>query len=166
MKMELKKWDMEYMQDLIRICNEVDRSYLSDRLPCPYTQEDARQWIGMTSEKDGVRGIYRAILVDGEVVGNISIDQKTDVNRKDAEIGAMLAANQWSKGIMTYSVEQMCKLAFEELDIIRITAQVFEPNKASQRVLEKNGFVLEGIMKNAVCKGDNIYDLRIYAKYR
>lgn len=65
---------------------------------------------------------------------------------------------------MTEAARQICRLAFEALDIIRITGLVYEPNIASRRVLEKNGFTLEGIMKNAVVKDGNVYDLCVYGK--
>ena len=39
MKIELKKWSIEDKESLIRICNTIDRNYLSDRLPNPYTKE-------------------------------------------------------------------------------------------------------------------------------
>jgi len=39
---------------------------------------------------------------------------------------------------------------------------VYEPNIASRRVLEKNDFILEGVMKNAVVKNNNIYNLCVY----
>lgn len=65
---------------------------------------------------------------------------------------------------MTQAAKQICEIAFADLDIIRITGLVYEPNIASRRVLEKNGFVLEGIMKNAVVKGEDIYNLCVYGK--
>lgn len=33
MRVELRKWSMADKQALITICNQIDRSYLSDRLP-------------------------------------------------------------------------------------------------------------------------------------
>ena len=63
-------------------------------------------------------------------------------------------------------MRQICTIAFNELDIIRITGLVYKPNKASQRVLEKNDFTLEGVMKNAVYKDGNIYDMCIFGKVR
>ena len=72
----------------------------------------------------------------------------------------------WSKGIMTEAAGQICRIAFEALDIIRITGLVYGPNIASRRVLEKNGFTLEGIMKNAVVKNENVYDLYVYGKLK
>ena len=48
---------------------------------------------------------------------------------------------------MTKAVSEITKIVFDKLDIIRITGIVYKPNIASQRVLEKNDFVLEGIKK-------------------
>ncbi len=67
---------------------------------------------------------------------------------------------------MTEAVRQICKLAFSKLDIIRISGAVYEPNTASRRVLEKNGFSLEGVRENAVFKSGNIYDLCLYGKLK
>lgn len=165
MKIELKKWTFDDKEALAKICNEVNRSYLANRLPHPYTESDAEWWLNMVQAKDGKEGVFRAIVVDGEIVGNISVEKKEDVYAKDAEVGYLLNTGDWSKGIMTNAVEQICEIAFRELDIIRITGLVYEPNIASRRVLEKNGFELEGIMKNAVCKNGMIYNLCIYGKY-
>lgn len=122
MRVELKKWSVDLKEDLIRICNQVDRTWLSDRLPNPYTIESADWWLKMVGEKEGKEGIFRAILLDGKVVGNISVT--------------------------------------------RLTAKVYEPNTASARVLEKNGFALEGRMRKAAKKVGQIYDVFIYGRVR
>lgn len=166
MKIELKKWNITYKYDLIRLCNAVNRNYLSNRLPYPYTESDAEWWLNHVQEMDGTTGLFRAVAADGKIIGNISVEQKTDVHCKDAEIGYMLDSDLWSRGIMTEAVKQICQMSFEQLDLIRLTGLVYKPNTASQKVLEKNNFILEGIMKNAVYKDNNIYDLCIYGKYK
>lgn len=90
MNVKLEKWTQEFKPELIKICNEVDRSYLSNRLPYPYTEESADWWLGMISEHDGKDGIFRAIVADGKIVGSISVEQKSDVYCKDGEIGYLL----------------------------------------------------------------------------
>ena len=95
----------------------------------------------MATEHDGKDGIFRAIVVDDKVVGNIAVEQNSDVRCKD-------------------------KLAFDELDIVRISGTVYLPNTASQRVLEKNGFESEGVRKNAVYKDGKLYDLCLYGKLK
>ena len=163
---KLVKWTEEIKPELIKICNEADRSYLSDRLPYPYTEESADWWLGMVSEHDGKDGVFRAIAADGKIVGNISVEQKSDVYCKDGEIGYLLMTDYWSRGIMTEAVRQICAAAFSELDIVRITGLVYAPNTASIRVLEKNGFVREGLQRNAVYKDDKIYDLCLFGKLK
>ncbi|GAB6169563.1 GNAT family N-acetyltransferase [Clostridium carnis] len=165
MEFKLKKWEVEDKNRLTKICNEINREYLSNRIPYPYTEDDATWWINMTGEQEGKEGIFRAIIVDGNYVGNISVERKSDVSCKDAEIGYLLLTEKWSNGIMTKAVKEICEIAFDKLDIVRITGLVYKPNIASQRVLEKNDFVLEGIMRNAVFKNGNIYDMCIYGKY-
>ena len=166
MNVKLIKWTQENKHELIKICNEVDRSYLSNRLPYPYTEESADWWLGMVSEHDGKDGVFRAIAADGKIVGNISVEQKSDVYCKDAEIGYLLLTDCWSKGIATEAVRQICAEAFSELDIIRITGLVYAANIASARVLEKNGFAREGLQRNAVYKDGKIYDLCLFGKLK
>lgn len=166
MKLELRKWTKAEKDDLIRICNEVDRSNLSDRMPKPYTEESADWWLDMVSEHDGRDGLFRAISVDDVIVGNISIEQKEDVYRRDGEIGYLLLEKYKRQGIMTEAVRRICELGFSELNILRITGVVYAPNLASRRVLEKNGFLQEGMQKNAVYKDGKVYDLCLYGKLK
>ena len=164
MEVQLRKWRQEDKERLIKICNGTDRSYLADRLPSPYTEKDAVWWLGMVGEQDGKTGIFRAIVADGVYVGNISVEQKSDVYRRDGEIGYLLLTDYLSRGIATEAVRQICLTAFEELDIIRITGNVYEPNEASKKVLKKNGFIHEGTLKNAVTKDGKTYNLCIFGK--
>ena len=166
MTLELIKWSPALKQELIDICNDVDRTFLSNRLPYPYTEESADWWLGMVSGHDGKDGVFRAISVDGKIVGNISVEQKADVYCKDGEIGYLLLTAYRSRGIMTEAVRQICKISFSELDIIRITGLVYAPNIASRKVLEKNDFVQEGLQRNAVFKDDKVYDLCVYGKLK
>lgn len=162
----LRKWNRCDALALSLLLDGIDRRYLSDRLPHPYTLTDGEQWLDMVLKQEGKAGIFRAVMVDGELAGSVSVEQKSDVYRKDAEIGYLLSAGHRSKGIMTESVRQICPIAFRELDILRITGLVYEPNAASRRVLEKNGFVPEGLMRNAITKDGSTYNLCIYGKLK
>lgn len=67
---------------------------------------------------------------------------------------------------MTEALRLFCEETFQIPDLLRISARVFSPNAASRRVLEKNGFLLEGCMRRAVRKDGNIWDLCIYGKLK
>ena len=156
--MELRHWTQADAMELTSLCNAVDRRFLSDRLPNPYTEKDAEEWLKMVTDNDTITGIYRAIVYDGKLIGSISVEKKDD----DAEIGYMLHNDYSNKGIGTEAVRQVCSIAFKILSLEQITANVFQPNIASIRVLLKNGFKYKGAIPNAVIKDGYVYDLLIY----
>ena len=156
--MELRHWTLSDKMELTNLCNAVDRRFLSDRLPYPYTEKDAEKWLKMVTNNDAITGIYRAIVYDGKLIGSISVEKKDD----DAEIGYMILNDYSNNGIGTEAVRQICSIAFKVLSLEQITANVFQPNIASIRVLQKNGFKHKGTLPNAVAKEGNDYDLFIY----
>ena len=156
--MELRQWALPDAKELTNLCNAVDRHYLSDRLPNPYTEKDAREWLEMVFENEAVTGIYRAIVCNGKLIGSISVERKDD----DAEIGYMLLHKYSNKGITTKAVKQICTIAFKVLSLEQITAIVFQPNIASIRVLQKDGFKYTASTPDAVIKDGHVYDLLIY----
>ena len=123
---------------------------------------NAEDWLCRVSQNEAFSGIYRAIIADEKVVGSISVEQKEDVYRIDGEIGFMLHGDYCNKGIMTEAVRQMCTIAFRDLPIERITANIFQSNTTSMQVLRKNGFVHEATLRNAVIKNNEIYNLCIF----
>ena len=158
LKLELRHWTQADAMELTSLCNAVDRRFLSDRLPYPYMEKDAEEWLKMVTDNDTITGIYRAIVYDGKLIGSISVEKKDD----DAEIGYMILNEYTNKGIATEAVKQICSIAFKALSIEQITANVYQPNIASIRVLLKNGFKYKGTIPNAVIKDGNVYDLLIY----
>ena len=151
---------------LQQLCNAVNRRYLSDSLPKNYTIFDAKWWLNRVVKGDGKDGLWRAIVVDGQLIGSISLERKSGNFRIDSELGLMLLDEYSNRGIATFAVGQICREAFATLDIHRITACVFSPNEASQRVLLKNDFRLEGTLHAAAIKDGNIYDVCIYGSVK
>ncbi|MFI3237195.1 MAG: GNAT family protein [Lachnospiraceae bacterium] len=164
MKIELKRLKQSDREEMVDLYNAVDRKYISNRIPSPYTLEAADRWLKILTESDEKESISRAIILNGKIIGNISVEKKTDIYGRDGEIGYMLYKEYSGRGIMTEAVKQMCEIAFAQLDIIRITGCVFAANIASAKVLQNNGFLLEGTMKQAVTKNNTVYDLNIYGK--
>ena len=143
MTITLHTWSTSDKPALMALCNAVDRTFLSDRLPYPYTEADADWWLGMVAENDGKEGVWRSVWADGELVGSISVERKAGDDKVVGEIGYMILTPFWAHGIGTEAVRQICGIAFQELDLDRIIGQVFPENAASARVLEKNGFQSE-----------------------
>ena len=165
MNIELIPWTQADPDDIARIFTCVDRSYLADGLPTPYTRDHVEKWLSEeVLPNEGVRGLFRIIRVDGQCVGDVQIRCKEGAYRRDADLGYVLLDEYKGQGVMTEAVGRICAEAFEKLDILRISARVYAPNLASRRVLEKNDFQLEGVMRRAVCKGDKVYDMLLYGR--
>ena len=152
MTISLHPWTLTDKPALMALCNAVDRTFLSDRLPNPYTEADADCWLGMVAENEGKEGVWRSIRADGNLIGSISVERRDGNGRCIGELGYMILTPWWSKGIGTEAVRQMCGIATRELGLTQITATVFVGNRASGRVLEKNGFRLEETKAGAVVK--------------
>ena len=162
MTIDLHKWTSADREALMTLCNAVDRTFLSDRLPYPYTEADADWWLGLVTENDGKEGVWRAIVMDGQIVGSISVERMAEDQRNVGSIGYMILTPFWSQGIGTEAVRQICGIAFRELALERIIGKVFPENLASARVLEKNGFRLEETKVGAEVKGWKAMDVITY----
>ena len=57
----------------------------------------------------------------------------------------------------------LTRWGIEQFDLVRVDAHVFAPNAGSARVLEKNGYVLEGRLRKRVEKRGEILDALVYA---
>ena len=69
-----------------------------------------------------------------------------------ADIGYWLGEPFWGKGYMTDAIRLVCHLSFKYLNAVRVYAPVFAGNIGSRRALEKNGFSLDGTIRNHVNK--------------
>jgi ribosomal-protein-alanine N-acetyltransferase len=134
---------------------------LMDRFPSPYTMEAAINWVEALIDQDPM--INFAITINDEVIGGIGIEPRQDVYRKTAIIGYWLSEELWGRGIMPEAVKLVTKYAFTQFDFIRLQASVYSKNPASMRVLEKAGYVKEGVMRNAVIKHGEVMDEHLYA---
>jgi [ribosomal protein S5]-alanine N-acetyltransferase len=144
--------------------NEKISRNLRDGFPHPYTEEDAENFLQKFTNQNPVT--FFGIDYNNEYVGNIGLVPGQDIYRKSAEIGYFIGEPYWNKGIVTTAVNLITEYGFNHLDIIRIHTGVFEYNEASMHVLEKCGFVKEGVFRKSVFKQNQIWDEVRYAKLK
>ncbi len=134
-------------------------------IPSPYLVADADFWIRKRIEhtrKQGKEVTFAIRDDDAGLIGVIGADGYEFGLNHRAEFGYWLARPYWGKGIMTDAVKAYVHYAFTELELLRLTAHVFAFNPASARVLEKNGFKLEGHLRKHFCKDGNLIDAHLY----
>ena len=162
MNFTLRSFRDSDLASLVKYANNYNvAKFLTDQFPHPYTEEDGRKFISGVSNNSPTNVF--AIDVDGEVIGAIGIFPQSDIHKKNAEMGYWLAEPFWGNGITSRAIRETVEYGFKTFDIIQIFARPFSTNPASQRVLEKAGFVCEARLKNAYYKNGNYMDELIYA---
>lgn len=158
----LRPWRKSDLPSLLTYAdNDEIAKQLTDRFPHPYTEESGRKFIEMASAASPEQIL--AIEVNGEACGAIGLHPQEDIFKKNAELGYWLAEPYWGKGIMTRAVRRMVRYGFRNFQIDRIFARPYGSNKASQRVLEKCGFILEGRFEKTLFKKGRYEDELVYA---
>lgn len=131
-----------------------------DRLPFPYTETDANAFIAYASVQ--LEQNEFCIEINNEAAGNIGFVCGMDVERFNAEVGYWLSENYWNEGIMSVALKEAIIHYFQQTEIMRLYASVYEFNTASMRVLEKVGFQKTGIHHKACFKNEQFIDTHYY----
>jgi ribosomal-protein-alanine N-acetyltransferase len=158
----LRSWRQSDKADLIRNANNrrVWRN-LTDMFPHPYTEADADTWL-LIANAEG-RSIHLAIEFNGAVVGGIGSIAGEGIAVATADFGYWLGEPHWGQGIATAAASALVAHLMAERRFARLQAPVFAWNPASMRVLEKVGFVREGVLHNSVSKDGALIDSVMYA---
>ena len=160
---------------LRQITGEDDKSLfevLSDEDTCEYLTHNAvndiefikRMIPGMQmffDEKQRIRwGI--AQKQDNSIIGHCGF---FDIDRSNccAEISYCLKNGLWGQGIMTEALDAMLKFGFEDYGLNRIVAKVIIGNVRSIKVMQKLGFVQEGILRESLYKNGQYHDLLVFS---
>ncbi len=89
--------------------------------------------------------------LEAKLIGIIEI---RDIDREHsvAELSFWLAVAAWGKGYMSEALKPVLYCGFETLSLNRIYAYHMVRNPASGKVLQKNGFKLEGLLRQRIRK--------------
>lgn len=118
----------------------------------------------MAAEEGGVRvAIQRR--ADGRFLGWCSLSQWNPTYRS-ASLGLCLDEPAWGLGYATEAAGALLDWAFEELDLIRVQAEVDTRNAACVRVLEKLGFSREGMLRQNCIVAGEVSDSYVYGLLR
>lgn len=161
----LRHWTVRDKASLVRYANnrKIWMS-LRDAFPHPYTEASAEAFLEMVGRQDPVT--FFAIATSDEAIGGIGVSIGADVHRRTAELGYWLAEPFWGRGIVSEAVSAFTDYAFDQFDLVRIHAEPYAVNAASCRVLEKSGYVAEGLMRSNAIKDGRLLDQWLYAKVR
>jgi len=138
-----------------------------DNFPSPYTEKDAKELIAQNLKWYKEKNFLNFVIdIDGQAVGAIGSSMIKNTPFM-ISFGFWLGEKYWGKGIMTEAIKIYTKYVFATFkDIQRIEASVYSWNEGSKKVLIKNGFKLEGILRKSVQKDGKIIDKYMFSKLR
>ncbi|MGB7558654.1 MAG: GNAT family N-acetyltransferase [Nitrososphaeraceae archaeon] len=142
-------------QDITHLLMNYNVSKHLWEIPNPYSIDDALEFIKCAnSDFNTLKALHFAIESkiiprsrnNLKFVGTISI-KKIDLVNKKADLGYWIGEQYWGRGIATECLKLIIDYAFSaELGLKQLCAYVFPENKASIRVLEKNGMNKVGVV--------------------
>lgn len=119
-------------------------------------------WKLMTSIKETKDHIENMIKREGEgtyLYASIALKSTNEIigtamifnfsrEAKHAEIGYVIKKDSWGKGYGTETVGLLSDFSFSTLKLHKLHANIVDTNYGSGKVLEKNGFELEGRLRD------------------
>ena len=157
----LRSWRPTDLDSLVHHANNRNVWItLRDRFPHPYTVEAGKAWLSFSAAEDPPTSL--TIDVEGTAVGGIGVVLGLDVHSHSGEIGYWLGEAYWGRGIASAAVQGFVPWAAQTFGLTRFFAEVFETNASSMRVLEKSGFVREGLLRHQVRKDGRYLDQAVY----
>ena len=148
-RLYLRKYKLEDLENYYKLksCKEV-WTY-STFIPLKEKDEARLLLSNLINDRKDKKYVFMALYKrdSNEFIGEAGIiGYNPSANR--CVIGYNLLPQYWNKGYATEITENLIKYAFEFLRIERVEALALQINKASCKVLEKSGFILEGVLRN------------------
>ena len=98
------------------------------------------------------------IFDDTTHVGNIVISGLSSYHRK-AELTYVIGeTNYWGKGVASFAISNIIQIAKKEFSLNKLYAGIACGNIGSGKVLEKNGFIIEGTRKQHLFYCGDFFD--------
>ena len=102
---------------------------------------------------------------DGVLMGTCTLFHIQSQCRR-AELGYALGSRYWRQGYMHEALQRLVRYAFDDLDLIRLEADIDPRNEGSERTLLRLGFVKEGYMRERWIVGDTVSDSAVFGLLR
>jgi RimJ/RimL family protein N-acetyltransferase len=146
------------------LANDVEVArWTSASFPYPYTQRDADAWVALAASERPINSFV--IEARGRPAGGIGLRPQSGEGYGVAECGYWLGRPFWGRGLATEALRLILPYAFAERRLRRLEAYVFATNPTSARVLDKCGFVREGILREAVTDREGaVLDAWLYSR--
>ncbi len=119
----------------------------------PQSMEALRIYLKEHEQKNDEPWFAICLQEDDRHIGNIKLGPIWFYHRT-ADISYFVGEKEyWGQGIATEAIRLVVRFAFEVVGLCKLGAETYARNIGSQKALENNGFVREGVFKKQVFSG-------------
>ncbi len=163
----LRKMTMDDTEDMFEYASDPEISIHStweSHISIEATR-DFLERIMKAYEENQVAGWGVVLKENNKLIGTSGyVNWSTNHNR--AEIGYAISRSLWNKGLMTEAVNEVIRFGFNKMELNRIEARCKLENIGSERVMQKVGMTMEGILREQVFMKGSYHDLKLYSLLR
>jgi RimJ/RimL family protein N-acetyltransferase len=135
------------------------------RISVPVPPGFARQWVERyrAGRRDGTAEAFAIVDANGEFLGLV-MAPVIEAGARQAELGYVVAPHARGRGVATRGLALLSAWALEEAGLQRLSLLISVDNEASKRVAERNGYVLEGVLRSLYFKQDLREDTELWSR--
>jgi len=123
--------------------------------------DEIRWYASIYEEGTGIR--WGITLKDfGKVIGSCGFLNRIPKHYR-AEVGYEVSKDYWGQGIASEALEAVVKYGYHHLQLERIEALIEPANVPSQKLVEKQGFIREGLLRHYEFARGKFDDLYMYS---
>lgn len=127
-----------------------------------FSKEEIRAYLNKISQ-DSSRFDFAILNPQGRIIGEVVINE-IDQEVRQANFRILLFSQAYRhRGIGSWATNFALDFAFQELNLHRLSLEVFSYNQAAQAMYRKVGFKEEGRLRHAILDGENDADLILMA---
>lgn len=155
---KLRAYKSEDIEKAQAYVNDPDfKRLVMPGVPYPLTLKDEETFIQKQSAFTDTYS-FAIETLDGEYIGGCGTN-KVDWKNSNCVIGIFIGhKDYWNKGYGSDALEILVNFIFKEMNLNRITLNVFGFNARAIRAYEKCGFVKEGVLRQAIFKDGSYHD--------
>ena len=130
-----------------------------------YSQQEAEDFIKITRARREEKTLFAFAITDartGDTLGGVSLSHLHPVYHL-CNVGYWVRRSRHGEGIAGRAAKLAARFGFERAGIIRAEIVVGVGNDRSIRAAEKTGAHYEGILRNRMVVGKDIYDAHMYS---
>ncbi len=167
-RLELGWPDRRHSAELVRLLGDPEVVRWTLRIPSPYRPRDLDAFYARTQRyhRDG-SGLSLQIVRrrDGALLGGVGL-HAIDAEHRRGVVGYWIGAPYRRRGYGLEAVRTLCAFSFRRLGLVRLQAEVFRGNRASERLLRAVGFRREGLLRGHIRKAGVALDVVLYGRLR